>query len=113
MGVLSENFGTRVRHLRKTKGWTQEMLADKADMEYQYLGAIERGEKNLTIDYIERIASGFEIEPYQLFLFSTEGLKLEEEQVEDKIEDILKLCDKKTKQSLLAIIQVLWDLKDS
>ncbi len=110
MGLLKENFGGRVRQLRKARGWTQEELASKAGMEYKYLGAIERGEKNLTIGNIEKIAAGLGLEAYQLFLFSTEDLRPEEKMIEDKIEDILQLCDEKTKQTILAINQAIWHL---
>lgn len=113
MGLLRENFGRRIRQLRKARDWTQEILATRAGMEYKYLGAIERGEKNLTIDNIEKIAAGLGVEAHQLFLFSTEGLKLEDKMVDDKIEDIFKLCDKETKQILLVIIQALVHLRST
>lgn len=113
MGLLKENLGKRIRILRNANGWTQEMLAEKANMEYQYLGAIERGEKNLTVDFIEKIAKGLGLEAYQLFLFSTESPKTEDEAVEDKIEDILQLCDKETKKASLSVIQTMWHLKNT
>ena len=45
--VLS-TLGTRIRQLRKTVGWTQEDLADKAQIDRSYIGGVERGERNLT-----------------------------------------------------------------
>jgi transcriptional regulator with XRE-family HTH domain len=86
---LREDFGKRVRQLRKARKWTQEHLAEKAGMEYKHLGAIERGEKNATINNIEKIARGLEVEPQQLFLFSLGGLKPEADIARDKVIDLI------------------------
>ncbi len=109
MESLRKSFGKRVKKLRKSMGLTQEEFAERANMEYKYLGAIERGEKNLTINNIEKIAKGFGIEAHQLFLFNFEGLKIRERVTEEKIEDILNSCSKETKEVLLNIIY--WVIK--
>jgi transcriptional regulator with XRE-family HTH domain len=49
-------FGKRVRELRKRKGYSQEELADKAGLHRTYIGSIERGEQNVSIDNIDKIA---------------------------------------------------------
>lgn len=108
MTPLRESFGGRVRELRKSMGLTQEELAEKACMEYKYLGAIERGEKNLTINNIEKIAKGFGIEVHQLFTFAFESLMPEEKVTEEKIKELLTIASKETKEILLNILfQVL------
>lgn len=42
-------FGQRVREVRKTKGISQEKLAELAGIDRSYMGNIERGEKNVTL----------------------------------------------------------------
>ncbi len=111
MTNLRRELGVRIRQLRKIKGWTQEVLAEKADMDYKYLGAIERGEKNLTLTNIERIAKGLGIEVYQLFLFSLKGVQPEEKITEVKIKDLLKMCNDKEKKFLLQTMQGFTELK--
>lgn len=54
-GVLS-TFGTRVRALRNQIGLSQEDLADRAKLHRTYIGSIERGERNVAIVNIHRIA---------------------------------------------------------
>jgi transcriptional regulator with XRE-family HTH domain len=54
-------FGERVRKLRKEKGISQEELSFRADLHRTYIGMIERGEKNITIVNIEKIAKALEV----------------------------------------------------
>ena len=51
-------FGKRVREFRTEQELTLEMLAEKADLHANYVGAVERGERNLTLYNIWRIAQG-------------------------------------------------------
>ena len=54
--VLAKNM-RRMRHLR---GWSQEDLAEEAGLHRTYIGAVEREERNVSIDNIERIAVALE-----------------------------------------------------
>jgi transcriptional regulator with XRE-family HTH domain len=50
-------FGARIRQLRAGKGWSQEELADRASLHRTYVGAIERGEQNISLVNIEKLAA--------------------------------------------------------
>ena len=50
-------FGKRVRELRDSQAITQDELAHRAGMDRSYVGQIERGEKNITIKGIYKLAS--------------------------------------------------------
>ncbi len=50
-------FGSNVRKLREAKDWTQEQLAEKADLDQTYISGIERGERNLTILSVTKLAA--------------------------------------------------------
>lgn len=52
-------IGTRIRSLRKQNGLTQVTFANMVNVERAYLSRIESGERNPSIDMVERIASGF------------------------------------------------------
>lgn len=60
-------FGNRVRDLRKAKGHSQESLADLAGLHRTYVGSIERGEQNVSIDNIARLARVLKISLSELF----------------------------------------------
>jgi transcriptional regulator with XRE-family HTH domain len=49
-------FAKNVRALRLQKGWTQQDLAQRADLHRTYIGSIERYERNVSLLNVERIA---------------------------------------------------------
>lgn len=107
MGKLRENFGARIKQLRKAKGLTQEKLAERAGLETAYLGDIERGKRNLTIDNIEKIARGFKIEPFKLFLFhsgSSDTVVENKVMAKEKFLDYLENLPEKKRKILLRIV---------
>lgn len=50
-------FGEQVRALREQREWTQEQLAEKADLDQTYVSGIERGIRNPTIISVVKLAS--------------------------------------------------------
>jgi transcriptional regulator with XRE-family HTH domain len=53
--------GIRVRQLREEKGWSQEEFADRCGVHRSYMGVVERGERNLTLSTLHKLASTLEI----------------------------------------------------
>lgn len=67
---IQKKFGKRVKELRLQKGITSQMaLANKADLDRTYIGGIERGERNVALRNIEKIAKTFGISLEELFRF--------------------------------------------
>ncbi|QYM78960.1 helix-turn-helix transcriptional regulator [Horticoccus luteus] len=61
-----ERFGSNVRKLREAKEWTQEELAEKAGLDQTYISGIERGERNLTILSIAKLARALAVAASEL-----------------------------------------------
>lgn len=59
-------FGQRVRELRLAKGWTQEELAERTGLHPTYIGGVERGERNLGLDNLLKIARALDEHPTAL-----------------------------------------------
>jgi transcriptional regulator with XRE-family HTH domain len=64
---LKKKFGERVKLLRTEKGWSQEKLALSADLDRTYIPSIEKGERNVSITVIEKIAKAFNLSVSELF----------------------------------------------
>ena len=59
-------FGENVRSLRKEIGWSQEQLAEACGLHRTYIGAIERGERNVSLQNIVQIAFALGVKPADL-----------------------------------------------
>lgn len=68
MPTLREKLGRAVRHFRERAGVSQEALADQIRVHRTYIGTVERGEANITLDNIEKIADGLSVTVTELFL---------------------------------------------
>lgn len=65
--VVRNKLGKRLREARISKGWSQELLADKVDLHRTYISMIERGEQNVAIDNISKIAKALNLPLERLF----------------------------------------------
>jgi transcriptional regulator with XRE-family HTH domain len=59
-------IGKKIRKCRETKGFSQEQFSLESDFERSYYGRIERGEKNITILNLIKIALILDVEPWEL-----------------------------------------------
>ena len=68
MTALRTKLGRAIRRLRKAAGYSQESFADRCKVHRTYMGAVERGETNISLDSLERIAKALNLSPGQLLL---------------------------------------------
>jgi len=69
MSDLKKLVGRRIRTMRKAKGWSQATLAERAGMVDSYVAGIERGERNISLESLEKIVRALEAEPVDAFRF--------------------------------------------
>lgn len=70
-----KRFGEAIRDLRKARGVSQEKLGFLSNLDRTYIGGIERGERNISLTKIVKLAAVFGIQPSEIFK------KIEEQKV--------------------------------
>ena len=65
--AIKKQFGERLRSIRKEKGFSQERLALACELDRTYIGGVERGERNISLINIYKIAVALEISAKELF----------------------------------------------
>lgn len=62
-------FGRRLAELRRAKSWSQEKLALESGLARSYLGGVERGQRNIALVNICKLADTLGVTPDQLMIF--------------------------------------------
>ena len=62
MEGICKRFGCKIRNLRLAQGMSQEALAEKSGLHRTYIGGIERGERNISLINIEKIALALDLQ---------------------------------------------------
>jgi len=59
---ILKRFGSNVKHLRKSQGWSQEELARKSGLHRTYIGSLENGGRNVSLINVERLARALHVD---------------------------------------------------
>ncbi|WP_427181388.1 helix-turn-helix domain-containing protein [Paenibacillus sp. TC-CSREp1] len=70
--------GARIKVLRKEKGLSQEALGEKGGFHFTYIGQVERGEKNIALINLGKIAEALEVNVSQLFAYVSDEVEFTE-----------------------------------
>lgn len=62
-------FGRRVRSLRTKQGWSQEEFAHRCGLDRRYVGDVERGERNISLLNICKMARALGVPPHEVMRF--------------------------------------------
>lgn len=63
---IKTEVGRRLRDLREKKGWSQEEMGFQAGLHRNYVGGIERGERNVGVENLAKLAQALKIRPRDL-----------------------------------------------
>lgn len=106
--IANENkilLGRRIRALRSMKGWTQEELGQKADINYKFIGEIERGRQNPSLNVLYKIAKAMEVDLPELF--RSEHEISDRKELETRIAKILKKLPEDELRQIFLILSTL------
>lgn len=113
MKKLNENekvlLGQRIRSLRNIKGRTQQELGSHADVNYKFVGEIERGLQNPSFNILNKIAEALGVKLLELFRFEQEISDRNE--IEIRINKILKTIPDDAIRQLLLLLRTLYPIQ--
>ncbi len=110
MSSLKQKFGMRLQEIRKTKGFTQEKLAEKIGVDTPHISNIERGKYFVTAETLENIATALSIQPKELFDF---GHIRKRDELVKSINNYTEICDDSKIEFLVKIINSLEEMNAS
>jgi len=96
-------LGKRIRELRLARDLSQEALAEKMGVNAKYLGFIEQGRANPTLDVLLNLARCLKVEPVDLFNYA--WLKLSEPEIRKKIKTLADRADGDKLRDILALVK--------
>ena len=103
MSDIVKVLGQRIRNYRTAKGLSQEKLAELSGCHPTYIGQIERGEKNATIESIEKISAALKISLSKLF----EKIGTQENEARNIPLECYEFLSAKTKEEQEQILRIL------
>lgn len=100
LGTTVVKVGKRIREFRKAQRISQQELGERADLNYKYIGGVERGERNPSVESLVKIAKGLKVDVGDFFNVDDSRQLSEKERIYNQI--IGLLGDKSTKELKLA-----------
>lgn len=96
--------GVRLKELRRSKGLSQEKLAEKANVNSKYLSRMERGTENPTLDMLIKLSHALDVEMWEMFDF---GHVLSQKELKDTFNSLVKSSDEPTLRLALKVIRAV------
>ena len=96
-------LGSRIKELRKARGLSQEALAEKMDGHPKYLGSVERGEQNPTIEFLMKLAVALKVDLVSLFNFQWQ--KMSEVELKRRLDAMVEKADLERLREILALMK--------
>ncbi|MEQ7049910.1 helix-turn-helix transcriptional regulator [Paenibacillaceae sp. P-4] len=111
---INQFVGSRIRSLRMAQGLTQEQLGELVDLPQPYVGGIERGERNITLETLQKIINALKVSPEELFLnYQDNGSSNEFIEIMNRLQSQLIARDIKEVKAVEKLVSVWLDTMDS
>lgn len=107
MSDIAKTIGQRIRNYRTVRGLSQERLAEISGCHPTYIGQVERGEKNATLESIEKITAALGVSLSRLF----ENLGKAGEDESNIIPELYELISSKAKDGQKGIYKILVEIE--
>jgi transcriptional regulator with XRE-family HTH domain len=102
-------LGRRIRTLRTAKGLTQQELGHRADVDYKFIGEIERGNMNPSFKVLVKIATTLDVELPEILRFEQEIS--DQKELESRIATIIKTLSVEKLQNVLMLLRIIYPIR--
>ncbi|MGG4203769.1 helix-turn-helix transcriptional regulator [Paenibacillus jamilae] len=99
MTKLRNSVGERIRTIRKAKGLTQQQLAELSGLDDAYIGSVERGERNFSIDTLEKVLTALNVSISEL-MFSKEHMTEDETIRQEAVDEFVALTSRLNEEQI-------------
>ncbi|WP_348623984.1 helix-turn-helix transcriptional regulator [Paenibacillus peoriae] len=99
MTKLRNSVGERIRTIRKAKGLTQQQLAELSGLDDAYIGSVERGERNFSIDTLEKVLTSLNVSISEL-MFSKEHMTTDETIRQEAVDEFVALTSRLNEEQI-------------
>lgn len=113
MDSLVKLVGSNIKEMRKLKKLTQEELAEKCGLQTSYLAGVERGDRNITIQTLEKIIEGLEEAPSNIFKFDKLNFNNKYFEKKDLITILLNLIEDRSEDEVRLILNIANQIFDT
>lgn len=112
MGHLKTIIGDRIRNLRKDRGLNQEELAHRANVHFTYIGKLERGELNVTIESLDNVMKALDVPLDDLFRFIHPSKEGQNDHTLSQIINLLQSRSIEDQKKALHLLQFVLEWKE-
>ncbi|WP_318627802.1 helix-turn-helix transcriptional regulator [Paenibacillus polymyxa] len=99
MAKLRNSVGERIRTIRKAKGLTQQQLAELSGLDDAHIGSVERGERNFSIDTLEKVLTALNVSISEL-MFSKGHMTKDETIRQEAIDEFVALTSRLNEEQI-------------
>lgn len=101
--TAQKKIGKRIKQLRELKKLTQEQFEEVSGINARYLSALELGQKNVTIQVLEKVSKALDIELIDLFYFESKDSRAPDVD----LNSVFKTVSPEEKKKILKVLQIL------
>jgi len=102
--------GSKIRDFRKIRGLTQDQLGEICGFHYSYIGGVERGERNVSLENLAKISTALNVEPAVFFQFDNPFIAEIPEDKERAIEELLSFLKTKDIKHIKMTTNILYEI---
>jgi transcriptional regulator with XRE-family HTH domain len=113
MGELKRIIGNKIRNVRNSRGMTLQQLSEITGLQTSYLGDVERGKRNTSLDSLEKIMNALDIRPGDLFNFREVDITSSEFEISSILEVHYQFLKAKKTEDIKMIHRITKDIFDS